>query len=44
MVPEYLADRGDGTITLKTWEGLEIPYSNKDYDYDYDEDLFEDED
>ena len=43
MVPEYLADRGDGTITLKTWEGLEIPYSNKDYDYDYDEDLFEDE-
>ncbi len=44
MVPEYLADRGDGTITLKIWEGLEIPYANRDFDYDYDEDLFEDED
>lgn len=39
MVPDYLAAKGDGTITLKTWEGLEIEYPNRDYD----EDSFEDE-
>lgn len=28
MAPEYLAGRGGDEVILRTWEGLEIPYSN----------------
>ncbi len=32
MVPDYVACKGDGSITLRTWEGIEIPYSNEELD------------
>ncbi len=30
MLPEYRGPVGEDTITLKTWEGLEIDYHNQD--------------
>ena len=43
MVPDYIASKSDGTIILKTWEGLEIPYTNKELDDDFDEDIYDEE-